>query len=308
MLSWIARWTAVPAPPERDASEVIATLSALHQAGVSVGRAWEEVAALEGAGALPRAISAEIAAGRGVNEAIIAITADAAEPWRAVGACWAIARETGAPVAPALAALGEALRDCARTERAVAAALAGPQATMRLVMALPLVGMLGSALGGGESVAFLVTTSLGWGLLAAGVIMMALAWWWLRVAQARALPATGSLSLELDLFACALGGGALPERAQSIVRQNLARFDLVVPADSQLGSLIALSRRAGVSVASLARSTAALNRDVARTDAEYRLQRLGVAVVLPLGLLVLPAFVMLAIVPMAIGLWSGVLT
>lgn len=307
MLSWIPKWPTAPTPPERDTSEVIATLSALHHAGLSVSRAWSEVADLEGTGAVPRAIARAIGSGASPHEAIGAITADADEPWRAMGACWAITRATGAPLSPALAALSEALRDCARTERAVAAALAGPQATMRLVMVLPVVGLLGSALGGGDSIGFLLTTGLGRGLLCAGVIMMGLAWWWLRAARTRALPEPGSLSLELDLFASACGGGALPERARSTVEENLARYRLTVGRSSALPDLIALSRRAGVPVAALARAHGALDRDRARTDAEHRLQRLSVAVVVPMGLLVLPAFVVLAVVPMAVGLWSGVI-
>lgn len=306
MLSWIPKWPTAPAPPERDTSEVIATLSALHHAGLSVARAWSEVASIEGTGPVPRAITEAISSGVSPHEAIGAITADADESWRAVGACWAIARATGAPLSPALAALSEALRDCARTERAVAAALAGPQATMRLVMVLPLVGLLGSALGGGDSIGFLLTTGLGRGLLCLGAIMMGLAWWWLRAARSRALPEPGSLSLELDLFASACGGGALPERARSTVEENLALYRLTVGRSSEMPGLIALSRRAGVPVAALARAQGALDRDRARSDAEHRLQRLGVAVVVPMGLLVLPAFVVLAVVPMAVGLWSGV--
>jgi len=307
MLRWISKWRGGASPPEREISEVIATLSALHHAGLSVARAWSEVASIEGTGAVPRAIIEAISAGASPHEAIGAVTLEAPESWRAVGACWAISRATGAPLSPALAALSEALRDCARTERAVAAALAGPQATMALVLALPLVGMLGSALGGGDSIGFLLTTALGRGLLCAGVIMMTLAWWWLRTARTRALPEPGALSLELDLFASACGGGALPERARSVVEKNLQLYRLTAGRSSELATLIALSRRAGVPVATLARSRAALDRDVARADAEHRLQRLGVAVVMPMGLLVLPAFVVLAVVPMAVGLWSGAL-
>ena len=55
----------------------------------------------------------------------------------------------------------------------------------------------------------------------------------------------------------------------------------------------------------LAREHAAHRRRVARSDALRSVGELGVAVVLPLGLLVLPGFVLVAIVPMALGIWSG---
>jgi tight adherence protein B len=288
-------------------SEVIATLSALYTAGVSLSTAWSEVAALEGAGDVPATICEAMSAGESPHDAIARITQGADESWRAVGACWAIARECGAPVAPALGALAEALRDSSRTERQISAAVAGPRATMRLVMVLPIVGALGGALGGFDTLGFLVTTAAGGGLLVAGALMMAGAWWWLRLAVARASPPPGALSLELDLFAVATQGAALPERASILVSENLTRYSLLSPERSVVPSLISLSRRAGVPVSALARSAASVHRDTVRTDAENRVQRLGVAVVLPLGLLVLPAFVMVAIVPLAVSLWSGAL-
>ena len=57
MLRWISKWRGGASPPEREISEVIATLSALHHAGLSVARAWSEVASIEGTGAVPRAIA-----------------------------------------------------------------------------------------------------------------------------------------------------------------------------------------------------------------------------------------------------------
>lgn len=305
MSTWRTRWGRSGPPAEVDVSEVVATLSALHRAGLSLTSAFAEVAALDGSGLPPRAITEAIATGSTPHDAIATLTQNASEPWRAVGACCAIARVTGTPLGPALAALAEALRDSSRTERAVAAALAGPQATMRLVMVLPIVGMLGGALAGQGTLTFLVTTPLGFGLLISGAVMLAMAWGWLRYVSARALPPAGSLSLESDLFAGACGGGASPERARAIVRENMAFFGLTTAHADQLDGLISLSRRAGVPVAALARSRAALNRDLARTDAEHRLQRLGVAVVVPLGILVLPAFVLLSVVPMAVILWDG---
>jgi tight adherence protein B len=72
-----------------------------------------------------------------------------------------------------------------------------------------------------------------------------------------------------------------------------------------LDGLVTLSRRAGVPVAGLAKASASLRRDLGRTDSEERMARLGVSVVIPLGLLVLPAFVLVAVVPMAVSLWEG---
>jgi hypothetical protein len=149
----------------------------------------------------------------GVNphDALRSLTTDAGPSWRALGACWAIARVSGAPLGPALEALAEALSDISRTKRQITAALAGPKATMRLVMALPVIGIIGGELGGQSSLAFLVGTGLGASVLALGTAMMLGAWWWLRLLAERAKPDPAALGLEMDLFAIATGGGALPE-------------------------------------------------------------------------------------------------
>ena len=109
----------------------------------------------------------------------------------------------------------------------------------------------------------------------------------------------------MDLFAIATGGGALPERAQDLVTKVCSEYSLDVGEADSLHNLVSLSRRAGVPVAGLARASARLRRDLGRTNAEERMARLGVSVVMPLGLLVLPAFVLVAVVPMAVSLWEG---
>jgi tight adherence protein B len=87
----------------------------------------------------------------------------------------------------------------------------------------------------------------------------------------------------------------------------MAEFSLIGSVSDVLGELADLSRRAGVPVVPLASSHAKLQRDIARQEGTASVHRLGVAVVLPLGLLVLPAFVLIAVVPTALAMWSGAL-
>ena len=86
-------------------------LSALISAGLRPTSAWEELAR----NAHPHEVSYQIhdALTRGVPlaRAIETVTQSHNESWRAVGAAWAIARATGAPLAPALIALSNALGD-----------------------------------------------------------------------------------------------------------------------------------------------------------------------------------------------------
>lgn len=306
MFSWIRRLLSTVRPPlAPDTTTTIRTLSALHAAGLSPRRVFEELARDPRHGDIPVLVRRAIAAGGNPHDALITLTRESTPPWRALGACWSISRTTGAPLGLALEALAEALADISRTQRGVRAALAGPRATMRLVMVLPVIGVLGGELGGQNTASFLLGSSLGLGLLALGALMMAGAWWWLRLLQDRASPPEGALGLELDLFAIATGGGALPEKALALVDEVCEAFTLPVGDPDALRELVALSRRAGIPVAGLATSTALLRRDVLRTDSEERLATLGVSVVVPLGLLVLPAFVVVAVIPMAVGLWQG---
>jgi tight adherence protein B len=207
-------------------------------------------------------------------------------------------------MAQALGALSGAIRDLDATHREITAALAGPRATMRLIVSLPFVAALGGLLSGGPGLAVLASAP-GFVLVALGVVMIAGALWWLRLLEDGASPDDGFMSLELDLFQIATSGGLLPERALALVTQVVADFNLPVAPGATMEDLTALSRRAGVPVGALAGASAAVRRERTRIDAHEKVQKLGVHVVLPLGLLVLPAFVLIAVAPMALGLWHG---
>jgi tight adherence protein B len=151
----------------------------------------------------------------------------------------------------------------------------------------------------------LFTTGFGFAVVVIAGAMMAGALWWLKLVADRAAPQSGDWSIEQDLFATAASGGMLPEPAMALVRSAMERSHLVGSAGSALADLVAMSRRAGVPVSALARAQAGLSRTLQRIEAESRVQRLGVHVVLPLGLLVLPAFVMIAIAPVLVGSYQS---
>ena len=65
-----------------------------------------------------------------------------------LAAAWTVAAESGAPLAASLRDLAAVLRDEAQLRREVGAALAGPAASARLVMALPVIAVVfGATLG-----------------------------------------------------------------------------------------------------------------------------------------------------------------
>jgi tight adherence protein B len=89
----------------------------------------------------------------------------------AVAAVWEVTERHGGPVADVLDRLGEALDAEAAASRALQAALAGPRATMGLLLVLPALGVaLGESVGAG-TVSFLAHQPLGWGLLGAATAL-----------------------------------------------------------------------------------------------------------------------------------------
>ena len=305
MFDWWRQLRSRFSPPrEQSPGIALAYLAAFIQAGLSPASSWRELARVFPEYRVPQEISQALSAHEGVAKAVAGITRDQDYPWRAIGACWRVASLSGAPLGPALVSLSQALLDVDSVKRDIQAAMAGPLATIRLIAVLPLLALVGGGIGGAGDQVAVFTTPGGMTTLALALGMMAGAWWWLRLLAEKAKPHDHDWSVELDLFATAAAGGGLPEKARALVGETLENYGLVAGHEDALGQLVALSRRAGVPVGGLASSQAVLARTLAATAARTRVERLGVHVVLPLGLLVLPAFVMIAVFPVLIGTWG----
>lgn len=91
---------------------------------------------------------------------------------------WEVARSTGCALAPSVERLHAARRAEQRLRHEVAAALAGPRATARLLSGLPVVGVvLGSGLGA-DPLGFLLGTGPGRAVLVAGLALVAIGVRW----------------------------------------------------------------------------------------------------------------------------------
>ena len=275
------------------------------RAGLTPDRAFEEIARRRERGGITAQVWRARTEGQSLTEALTVVLRDQSSAWRTLGAAWEIARVSGAPMGPALESLSRGLRDQERTSRLIDAELAAPQATMRLVGLLPLVAVLGGALGGVNSLSFLFLTTPGRGALIVGVGFLGLAWWWMRVMVRRVMKERTPPSPQSDLFLIALGGGVPPRTALQTVDGVMRKWDLEIPPENDLQNLVTLSTRAGVPLSSLVRAQLEHARDVESTSATREVGSLSVRLVLPLGLLVLPAFLLMAVVPLAWGLSSG---
>lgn len=260
-----------------------------------------------------RRVGAIAARGGDVSAALLAeapasgaaASAAAASGWRGLAAAWAVATESGAPLAAALREFAASLRGLAETERQVRTALAGPLATSRIVLVLPVIGVLFGAVLGFDTLRVLFATVPGWACLAVGAGLLLAAWAWMRrlVRSARVADATSGLRLELVAIAVS-GGGALGvavERVDAAMRRcGLPAIDA-----ERVGEVLELSSRAGVPAADLLRVEAAEERRAAAAEAERRAAKLGVTLMLPLGLCVLPSFIVIGVVPLLIAVVSS---
>jgi tight adherence protein B len=285
---------------------IVQRLAVLLNAGVTPSAAWGYLRE----GALTEQVALESSGGAAIADAIVAASTRFAPPgersaWRGLAAAWAVAADAGAPLASTLRDFAESLRGLSQAQREIAVALAAPRATARLVLVLPAIGVLFGVLLGFNTLGTLFTTAPGWVCLVIGSGLMVLAWRWNRRLVARAQPRDITPGLAFDLLAIAVsGGGSLPH-ARASVHRVLARFEFDDLADDPgIEATLDLSARAGVPAADLLRSEARERRRDALASAQSAAQALSVRLMIPLGVCVLPAFMVLSVVPLLLAVLS----
>lgn len=284
-------------------ARVAQRLSVLLGAGVSPASSWGYLDDPE-FGELCARVAAE---GDG---ALVDVAAALTEPersaWLGLAAAWTVATDMGAPLAPSLAQFAAGLRSLADAQRETEVALAGPVATGRLVLALPVVGVVLGVFLGFDTIRTLLTTVPGLVCLAAGVGLLLVSRQWNRRLVAAAQPKEVMPGLEFELFAIAVAGGASLDRARESVDAALSFAKSFFAGEgnkdsAQLEAVLALSQRAGVPAAALLRAEADEARRDARAAAQKRAAELGVRLMIPLGVCVLPAFMLLGVAPLLIS-------
>jgi tight adherence protein B len=304
----VASWWSKKSSPNHDSLDVVVVagrLSVFIRAGLSPVRAWGEVARLvnnDAVGDIARAL----AAGKRHSESVERAVKGQSPEWSGLSSVIAIADQAGAPLADVMWRFSQSLRQQQQIDRELEVATKAPRLTVGVLVILPVLGLLMASLLGVNAWGFLVGTPMGriCGLLA--VVLLITAMVWMRTMMTRATPAPGDRGLPGELFSIAASGGVLPEIALERVRIVLAEHDLPY-VDEELTSLAQLSRRVGVPVSTLAASEASWAREKVRLDAEEAHAALAVALLIPLGLLILPAFVLVAVVPVVVTLLGDVI-
>jgi tight adherence protein B len=291
---------------------VVQRLAVMLGAGVAPTNAWRYLRDTADAGdGIVDAVTRSVAVGGSIPAAILA-AAPAVGPdktgsaWRAVAAAWFVASESGAPLAPSLRETADALRQLGQLHRDVDAALAGPRSTARFVGVMPPIGLIFGALLGFDTIGVLFGTPLGIGCLIAGGLLSVVAARWTSRLVARARPSESSPGLTAQLVAIGLAGGGSIMHARQLASEALDAHGLGEPDDAKrIDRVLDLSRAAGVPAAELLQSEALQIRREATSRAQSRAASLSTSLMIPLGVCVLPAFMLLGVAPMMIAVFSS---
>ncbi|GAB2519090.1 hypothetical protein [Paramicrobacterium agarici] len=288
------------APTVEGVAAVAERIAVLMTGGVAPSLAWQYLdESLGRRDPVARAVHAAATA-----DDVPAALVNAGAEWRVLSATLAVSSRCGAPAATALRTLAATLRAIGQTQRDIAAALAGPRSTSRLVMLLPVVGIgFGMLLGFDTWAALGTVPGAICGVL--GVLLMLGGWKWSSALARRAQPRDTAPGLIVDLTAIALSGGSSVPGARAViadVADDLGLLDGSGRGESDVDEVVALAQRAGVPAADLLRSEAARIRRDAASKAADDAARLSTHLMIPLGVCVLPAFMLLGVAPMMIGI------
>ncbi|MGO1506592.1 MAG: type II secretion system F family protein [Microbacteriaceae bacterium] len=278
------------------ASVSVRTLAVLLQAGAVPLTAWRHLA---GSGdAQAQRIVERCEAG---TPLVLAIEAEGGA-WLDVAAAWDVATTVGAPLAEVLRSLAETMRDAASAADDVRIALAEPAGTARLLLWMPLAGLLlGFALGF-DTLGVLIGNPMGTACLIAGLALVLCARLWTRRLLRRAQPDPGSPGMHAELVAVALAGGASIVRSLRIVDDSPARDRLQ---GTRTTEVLELSRAAGVPAGELLRAAAAQDRHDSRVRGRMRAAKLSSQLLIPLGVCTLPAFLLLGVAPLILAVLTS---
>lgn len=221
---------------------------------------------------------------------------------------WSLAQQLGGPVVLALNRIIEVFERNDKNAKEVELAFAGPQSTSKLVMGLPVVALVLAQLTGMNPFGAIVGSLLGILSVCLGAGLLVTGHYWTKRLLAKALPQELDPGAYLDCVLIGLQAGLPLESARQTAAQ---KFKIVFSIDISEQDIVALdvaaelSRTTGAALSLIILSGADRVREDLRFQISNRIARLSVKLMIPLGVAVLPAFILLSIVPIAISLLSN---
>lgn len=287
-----------------DHARSVAAVSALRAAallrgGVPAGKVWRVLG--EEPGAPPQIVAIAERVSEGYENSVA--LASCLEPeWRVLAAAWALAQQSGAPIALMLERIAEALISLERLRERRSVLLAGPRATIRLVGALPIVALLMGALLGFDPLAVLLSPA-GAILAVVGGLLLLFGVRWAKALTDRLASAEWVSGLECELCWIALSGGASQQVALRSVVDVVDRFGVgwvkfsTMRSDGSVCGVLRVATSHGTPAGPMLLTEASAARVRTLTELEREAERLAVRVLLPIGVCVLPSFIVLGVLP-----------
>lgn len=221
---------------------------------------------------------------------------------------WRLATRLGGPAAQALNRLAEVFLATEKAKQEVALAFAAPKATAKLVLGLPFVAIgLAQALGM-NPLGAIFGSALGFISLALGLALLIVGQLWSQRILARAAPKERDPGCLIDCTVIGLQAGLPLEQARIAAETHFSEVFNLEPEENASMAISAagqLSRGTGAAVTQILTSVADRIRERERYETANKIARLSIRLMIPLGVAVLPAFVLLSVVPIAISLLSS---
>jgi tight adherence protein B len=217
----------------------------------------------------------------------------------------AVCQEAGGSPVLALRNLEKIAEQLQENEAKLRLAGTVPKATARLVLLLPLgSSLLGQLLGLGSIAVFFESVPALVSLLIGLLLLMAAQAWSQRI-MLSASRLQQSDQIVLDALALCLDAGLPLKQSQGIVLTSyveLFEIDVSEQTKSEVAELARFSEFSGAPIAKLLRNRAEESRREAAHSQNENLERVSIRLLAPLAVFVLPAFVLITVLPISISL------
>ena len=203
---------------------------------------------------------------------------------------------SGGPPAEAMERVRQVIVSKQEQVRKVDLANASPRATVRLVLWLPIAALVLGQLSGLGSLLVLLRMPLAMVSVLLGAVLLAFGSYWSARMLRKARMIVPDEAIYLDGIAIALLAGFSIDRAIEI-----AQIQLDESLQLELRELVELSKNTGAALSKLLIEKADSTRIQANFKKSLELEKLSVKLMVPLGVSVLPAFALIAAVPLAMS-------
>jgi len=205
---------------------------------------------------------------------------------------------SGGQPAEAMQRVREVIESNQAQLRKIELANASPQATVRLVLWLPIAALVLGQFTGMGSLQVLLKAPVALASVLVGGVLLAIGSYWSARMLRAARATTHDDAIYLDGISIALSAGLPIDRAVELAKSDRTIDEQV---HAELREVIELSKSTGAALSKLLTEKADSIRGEANYNKSLSLEKLSVRLMIPLGASVLPAFALIAVVPLAMS-------